>query len=274
MDDIADRPFVRHAALDTLRHELQRAGHLLLEIAVGGAARHRPDRAHPAVIFVAAALIQKDLAGALVGAGEQRAEHRAVGPGGDRLGEVAGKLDAAVRDHRDPGLSAFGDRIGDRGELWHTDPRHHAGRADRARTDADLDRVGPRLDQGPRALRRRDIAGDDLGVVRQPPNVTQRSQYPVGMTVRGVDDQDVETGGEQRFGALDALAAGTGRRSHPETAVFVLAGHRIALRFLDVLDGYQPDAPIDLVDDEQFFDAMLVQQAFCVFARDILAHGD
>src|SRR6202022_159985 len=94
------------------------------------------------------------------------------------------------------------------------------------------------------------------------------------MTVRGVDDQDVETGGEQRFGTLDALAAGTRRRSHAETAMLVLAGRRIALRLLYVLDGYQTDTPIEFIDDEQLFDAMLVQQAFCIFARDILAHCD
>src|SRR5580704_9833899 len=94
------------------------------------------------------------------------------------------------------------------------------------------------------------------------------------MTVRGVDDQDVETGGEQRFGTLDALAAGTRRRSHAETAMLVLAGRRIALRLLYVLDGYQTDTSIEFVDDEQLFDAMLVQQAFCIFARDILAHCD
>jgi hypothetical protein len=94
------------------------------------------------------------------------------------------------------------------------------------------------------------------------------------MTERGVNDQDVETGGEQRFGTLDAIAAGTGRRGHSKTAMLVLAGRRIALRFLDILDGYQTDAAIDLVDHEQLLDAMLVQQALCVFARDILAHCD
>ena len=50
--------------------------------------------------------MQIDLAGALVGAGEQRADHRAGGAGGERLGEVAGILDAAVGDHRHAGASA------------------------------------------------------------------------------------------------------------------------------------------------------------------------
>ena len=73
---------------------------LLLEIAVGRAARHRAERAHAAIGLVGAALVQIDLARALVGAGEQRADHRAVGAGGDRLGEIAGVADAAVGDDR------------------------------------------------------------------------------------------------------------------------------------------------------------------------------
>src|SRR5689334_15012687 len=46
MHDVANRPLVRHAALHTLWYQLQGARHLLLEVAVGRAARHRADRAH------------------------------------------------------------------------------------------------------------------------------------------------------------------------------------------------------------------------------------
>src|SRR5207245_4334742 len=122
-----------------LGHELQGAGHLLLEITVGRAPRHCPDRAHPAVIFVAAALIEKDLARALVGAGEERAEHRAIRPGGDRLGEVAGEFDPAIGDHWHARLAAFGDGVDDRSELRDADPGDDAGCADRGRTYANLD---------------------------------------------------------------------------------------------------------------------------------------
>src|SRR5947209_4906165 len=38
VDDVADRPLMRHPPLDPLGHELQRTRHLLLEIAVGRAA--------------------------------------------------------------------------------------------------------------------------------------------------------------------------------------------------------------------------------------------
>ena len=98
------------------------------------------------------------------------------------------------------------DGVDDRGELRHADAGDHAGGADRARADADLDRVGAGLDQRPRALGGRDVAGDDLGVVRQPADLARRPRSTrVGMAVRGVDHHDVDAGGEQRLGALDAL---------------------------------------------------------------------
>src|SRR5262249_22179724 len=163
---------------DPLGYELQCAGHLLLKIAVGGAARHRSDRTHAAIIFVAAALIEKDFARALVGPGEERAEHRAIRPGGDRLGEVTGEFDATLGDTRHASIAAFGDGIGDCGELWYTDPGDDTGRADRSRADANLDRVGACLDQSLSALSRHDISGDQLGVVRQAVDLVDRLQYP------------------------------------------------------------------------------------------------
>src|SRR5262249_61948795 len=115
---------------------------VLLEVTVGRTARHGADRAHAAIGLVRATLIEEDLARRLVGAGEQRADHRALGAGRERLGEITGILDAAVGDDR--GLAGRGDldRIQDRGELRHTDAGHDPRGADRARTDADLDGVG------------------------------------------------------------------------------------------------------------------------------------
>jgi hypothetical protein len=70
-----------------------------------------------------------------------------VGAGGERLGEIAGIFDAAVGDHRHVGFLRGLDRIHDRGELRHADAGDDARGADRARADADLDRVGAGIDQ-------------------------------------------------------------------------------------------------------------------------------
>ena len=77
-----------------------RRGLGLLEVAVARAVLHRADRAHAAVALERAALVQDQLARALVGAREERADHHRRGAGGDRLGDVARELDAAVGDDR------------------------------------------------------------------------------------------------------------------------------------------------------------------------------
>src|SRR6201746_383436 len=96
VDDPGERPLVGHATLDALGHELVGARHVALEVAIlGGRARlHRAERAHAAVLLVALALHEDDLAGALVDACEQAAEHHRVGTGRDRLRDVARELHA------------------------------------------------------------------------------------------------------------------------------------------------------------------------------------
>ena len=50
----------------------------------------------------------------------------------------------------------------DRADLRDADARHDTRRADRAGPDADLQRVGARVDERPRRLGGGDVAGDDL----------------------------------------------------------------------------------------------------------------
>ena len=163
---VGDRALVADLALDAFRHQLERVLDVLLEVAVGRAARHGADRAHAAIALVGAALIEEHLARRLVGAGEQRADHGAVGAGGERLGEIAGIFDAAVGDHRHVGFLRRLDRVHDGGELRHADAGDDARGADRARADADLDGVGAAIDQRLGAFGGGDIAGHHLHRVR------------------------------------------------------------------------------------------------------------
>jgi hypothetical protein len=56
-------------------------------------------------------------------------------------------------------------RIDHRGQLRHADAGHHAGGADGARADADLDRVRPGVDHRLGAVAGGDIAAHHLGLV-------------------------------------------------------------------------------------------------------------
>src|SRR5882762_6878526 len=171
-----ERAPVGHLALDALRHELVVVGDVLQPVAVLGVAAllpprlHRTQGAHAAVGLVLLAIDEDQLAGRLLTAGEQRAEHHRVGAGDDRLGDVARVLQPTVTDHRNAGRTGRQRRLVDRRHLRDTHAGDDTGRADRAGTDAHLDAVRPRVDQRLRAGPGGDIATDDVhgGVALEP----------------------------------------------------------------------------------------------------------
>src|ERR1043166_4990953 len=82
MNHRRDAPLVRDAPLDSLGHQLVRGSsafeiEFVLEVAVAAAAPHRADRSHAAVLLVAAALDENQLARTFVGPREQIAAHPA-----------------------------------------------------------------------------------------------------------------------------------------------------------------------------------------------------
>src|SRR2546423_2429603 len=101
VEDARQRALVRHPPLDPLGNELLDVLDVPLEVAVAGraAGAHRTERAHAAVLLEALALLHDDVAGALVGSGEQGAGHHRVGSCCDRLRDVTGGGDATVGDH-------------------------------------------------------------------------------------------------------------------------------------------------------------------------------
>ena len=271
---VGHRPLVGHLALDTFRHQLERVLDLLLEIAVGRAARHGADGAHAAIGFVGTALEQENLARRLVGAGKQRADHGAIGAGRHRFGKIAGIFDAAVGDHRRIALFRHLDRIHDRGELRHADTGDDARGADRARPDADLDGVGAGIDQRLGALGGGDIARHHLHRIRHPFDAGDGVEHAPGMAVRGVDDDEVDAGLDQSFAARITGFADRRGGGDPQPALLVLAGIGVGHRLLDVLHRDQADAAVVVIDDEEFLDAVLVQEPLGLVLADALAHRD
>jgi hypothetical protein len=155
--------FVRHASFDAFGNELfgvELVG--FLEIAVGRALLHRPERAHAAIRLVRASLVKLGLAGRFFRAREEAADHHGVRAGGERLGDVARIADAAIGDQRHVGVRERFRDVRDGGDLRHADARDDPRRADRAGTDADLHRVGTAVYERLRRCGRRDIAADHL----------------------------------------------------------------------------------------------------------------
>jgi hypothetical protein len=92
--------------------------------------------------------------------------------------------------------------------------------------------------------------------------------------MRRVDDDDVDTSGDEPFGAFEAVGAGGCGSGGAEAALIIDAGVRVFVGFLDVGDGDEADAAVLVIDDEQLFNAMLMQQAFGFLAINAVAHGD
>ena len=94
------------------------------------------------------------------------------------------------------------------------------------------------------------------------------------MAVRGIDDDDVDAGVDQRFGPLKPRIADTGGGGDAQTALLVLAGVGVELGFFDILDRNQADAAVVAVDDQKFFDAVLVQDALGLFGINAVFDRD
>ena len=76
-----------------------------LTIAVTAALLHGSERAHAAICLKRAALIKDGFARAFIGSSKQGTDHDGVGTGGQGFREIAGKLNAAIRDERNAGLA-------------------------------------------------------------------------------------------------------------------------------------------------------------------------
>ena len=82
------------------------------------------------------------LPGRFLRAGKQAADHDAVGPRGDRLGDVSGISNAAVGNHGHVGVLEGRRHFRDGRDLGYAHAGDDPRRADRSRPDAHLDRVG------------------------------------------------------------------------------------------------------------------------------------
>ncbi|MCY1410937.1 hypothetical protein D9M71_263160 [compost metagenome] len=276
MDDGAQLALVRHAAFDAFRNQLLGAGRGVLEVAVGGTggAGHGAQRAHATVGLVGTALEQLDLARSLFGAGEHGAHHHAVGASHHGLGQVAGEADAAVGDQRNAGAFKGGGDVGDGGNLRYANTGNDTGGADRARADADLDRVRASLGQCASGFAGGDVAADHLDLrvgFLDPANAVD---HALGVTVGGVHHHHVDPGVDQCSDALGGIGASADGGADAQAALVVLGRQRVGLGLLDVAEGHQAAQVEVLVDHQHLLDAVLVELGLHFFQRGAFAGGD
>ena len=218
---------------------------------------------------------EDDVAGRLVGAGKHRAEHHGVGACGDRLRHVARRGDAAVGDHRHAVARRGLCDVVDRRDLRHADPRDDAGRADRARPDPDLDRVGAGVDQRLGRVGGRDVAGDHLELAgdARDARAPSRSRRASG---RGRCRRRARR--PRRRPAPARARARRRRRRRRRRRAAGPAGSLVAsgnsTRFEMSLTVIRPLQPAVGVDDRQLLDAVAVQELLGLGERRPDRRGD
>ncbi len=94
------------------------------------------------------------------------------------------------------------------------------------------------------------------------------------VTVRGVDDHHVDSGIDQRFGALIAAVTGAGGSRDAQAALCIFRSVGIGLGLFHVGNGDQTDTAVLLIDHNQFLDTVLVQQFLGDLRLDVLHDGD
>jgi hypothetical protein len=157
--------------------------------------------------------------------------------------------------------------------LRHADARNDARRADRARPDADLDRVRTGIDQRLGAFFGRNVARDDLAVVAQLLDRTDRAKHALAVAMRGVDHDHVTARLQQRFGTANTILTDTGGGGDAQPTLLILAGVRVLVGLFDILDRDQPDAVALVIHNQQLLDPVLVEEPAGLVAVDALLDG-
>ena len=269
-DDVGQRAFVRDAAFDAFRDELAGA---VLTVAVARAFLHRADGAHAAVGFEAAALRLHRLAGAFAGACQKRAEHDQVGAGGERFDDVARVADAAVGDDFHAVLAADAGDVLNGGELRHADAGNDAGGADRAGADADFHGAGSGGHEVARALLGDDVSGDDRHVGKRA-EFSDHFHHVAGVASGGVDEQRVRAGIDQHAAAVDAVRSHADGGTAAELAVGILGGVGEGDAFFDVGAGDEPDETAVRINEREFLNPVLIENAAGFLKASVARRGD
>ena len=214
------------------------------------------------------------LAGGLLTAGQQRADHDHIAAGGDGLHNVAGELHAAVGDDGHAVLGGHPGGVVDGGDLGHADAGLHAGGAEGAGADAHLHAVGARLDEGAGALGGGHITGDQLHVGVEGLDALDGLQHVLGVAVGGVQAQHVHAGLHQGGHPVQHVGGGADGGAHQQAALLVTGGVGVHLGLLDVLDGDEALQTEVLVHDGQLLDLVLAEDLLGLGQGGALGGGD
>ena len=130
--------------------------------------------------------------------------------------------------------------------------------------DADLHRVGAVIGERLRAGGRGDVAAHHLHRRIALLHHAHALEHALRMAVRGVDDDHVDAGRDQRLHAFVGIGAGADRGADAQASQAVLARQRVLDALQDVLDGDEAAQLHVAVDHQHPLDPVLVHEALRV----------
>ncbi len=107
-----------------------------------------------------------------------------------------------------------------------------------------------------------------------PPHLLDHVEHALRVAVRGVDDEHVDVRRDERFGALHRVPADADRRADAQPAEAVLARVGVLDHLLDVFDRDQALEHEAVVDDQQLFDLVAVEELARLLERRADRHGE
>ncbi len=203
---------------------------------------------------------QLHFARCLFGTRQHAANHGHMATGGHRFGQITGVTNATIGNQWHTGTFQRFGHIRDRADLRHTDTGDDAGGANRPRTDADFHPIGTRCHQISGRIGSGDVAADHLQIRVVLFHPTDPIQHPLGVTVGGIHHHHVHTRRRQRMNSLVGIGTGSHRRTDAQTTFIVFTGIGEISGFLNVFDRNHALKMERLINHQQFFNAVFVQQ--------------
>src|SRR6266446_2064068 len=260
--EAAERSFIGDAPFNAFRNGLAALGRVLDDGVAVRARVHGASGAHAAIGLEGASLIENRFAGGFFGAGEEAADHHAGSAGGEGLGDITGVFDAAVGDDRNVGAFRGSGGFDDGGDLRDAGAGDDTRGADGTGTDADFQAVDAEGDEIFCGFVGSDVAGDDLHFGQTAADGFDGFHDALGVAVGGINGEDIGFCLGHLDGTFKEIAGGADGSADGEAAVVVFCSARIFEFFLNVFYGDEAFEVEVLVNDEKFFDAVLLENFF------------
>ncbi|MNC17815.1 hypothetical protein D3C75_657060 [compost metagenome] len=158
--------------------------------------------------------------------------------------------------------------------MWNAHAGDDTSGTDGAWTDTDFNRTHTSVSQRASAVRRSHVAANDLQVRIFSASFTNTLQNAFGVTVRGVNQQNIDTSGYQSVDTLFVARTCANGSPNTQTALVVFTGVRFTFCFLEVFYGNHALQVEVAIDNQCLLNAFFVHFRQHNITRFAFFHGN